>query len=199
MWQDDDTFDSTDATQYDLESDAPLRRDPYLQALNRELAPDLVEKARVALSCCRVVRSHQDLTQTAARARCVQYFDKKTNSVRVRRRFTVVETHTMLSWKVQRVVVPSSSKYHRGPGGIDPDLQPTYPLSAVLKSADAAINAAGPKCVPLHLIDCFPTLCFMRCVCVVSRVVRLRRPIIEDQRTVATPFRNNAFSGFLRG
>ena len=83
----------------------------------QELAPDLVEK----------------------------FFDPVTNTVRVKRRFTVIETQSRFSWRTVKTVVASSQKYYIGPGGIDPALQPTYALSEVMKDVDAAINDAGAK------------------------------------------------------
>ena len=108
----DRVYDPTEATAYDLRDDSALRRDPYIQALNRELAPDLVEK----------------------------FYDPKTNAVRVRRRFTVVEKPGRLNWKLAKVVVPWQAKYHFGKGGVDPALQPTYPLEAVMKHADENVH-----------------------------------------------------------
>ena len=61
-------YDPEEATRYDTRDDGPLRRDPYVQALNRELAPDLVEK----------------------------FYDPKTNSVRVRRRYVLLNTDALM-------------------------------------------------------------------------------------------------------
>jgi hypothetical protein len=108
---------------------------------SQELVPDLVEK----------------------------FFDPVTNTVRVKRRFTVVETQSRFSWRTVKTVILSSAKYHDGPGGVDPALQPTYALSEVSKHADSAINAAGTK------YD------------------------VEDKRQVLSPmFPASAFSGFAR-
>ncbi len=46
----------------------------------------------------------------------------------------------MYNWKLKKTVIPWQKKYHHGPGGIDPALQETYPLSAVLRHADAKIH-----------------------------------------------------------
>lgn len=115
-------LDPEEATGYDIQDKGPLRRDPYLQALNRELAPDLVEK----------------------------FYDPKTNSVRVRRRYTVIETPNRLNWKLKKTVIPWRAKYHDGPGGIDPALQETYPLSAVLVHADANVHKADVEGVEVE-------------------------------------------------
>ncbi len=83
----------------------------------------------------------------------IKFFDPVTKTVRLKRRFTVIEVSSRMSWRTQRTVVESSTKYHNGPGGIDPALQPTYALRCrpaicmcVCVSVHVCVHARVPVC-----------------------------------------------------